>query len=313
MVVAQDIAEGGELVDDFDVVAGQVHIGQHAAGAPPPPGHVDVPVVGDRGLRRKVARLQQIPHPAHRRAVGVEPFEDRLEVGRHADEEGSQQAARHAYPSAAPERRQQVIPYTESTAQQQTIPARLPQVIGDFRRLAAEQAKRGQHPVAEVVIGNGIATEPGIHGRVGGAGQDAVHEHQVHRLLSMVGRRVMGAHEGPAGESEQEDHFHRQHVAPVDGRLAPSPPLAQQRPAGSDAHGAQQEHGQPGAACLVAQQAKAVSDPQAPTRQQDAQDACAGIAAVRQEHQQPPRQRQRQQADQLHDKVPGQELSDHER
>ena len=96
--VAQDVREGGELVNDFLRRAAQGVILQDAGGAPPPPETRRPP--GGRPLRRvdQVADVQPGPESGStvgtpEEAAGVENFEEGFEVAGEEEEEGGEEGS----------------------------------------------------------------------------------------------------------------------------------------------------------------------------------------------------------------------------
>ncbi len=66
--------------------------------------------------------------------------------------------------------------------------------------------QRGHH-VAKVVIADGIAGQPRVERREGGAAADAIEEGELHRLFGGADGWILGAHVDPQGENSEKDEF----------------------------------------------------------------------------------------------------------
>ena len=84
------------------------------------------------------------------------------------------------------------------------------------------------HEIAEVVIADGLAGEPGIGRWKVGTLEDAVHEGEVHGLLGVDDLRRVAADRSPESEYQGKDDLRRQHEPPaatqkLQGLAPPSP------------------------------------------------------------------------------------------
>ena len=319
MVVAQDVAEDREFVDNFDVIAQQCAVSQHPAAAPPPPALVDMPKIRHPRVGGKIAHGEETGQPVDVYALSIEPFQNPLQIARNADGDRGQKTAGRCGPSAAcglpPAAcgcggHQQIVSHAKAAQQQQSKPAGLAQIVSDLWHLSGQVGECDQQPVAEIVVADGVARQPGVSGRKGGAGPDAIHKHQVHRLFGVVDTRIVGADQRPQREGDEEEHLHTQQVAPAasEGQASSLPQSCDLFPARRDAQHRHQPQSQPGAAPFVAQNAVARPQPQNHAHQQNAQTFGKGIAPIRQVGKETQSQGQRHNGNQLYDQIPDQKI-----
>ena len=228
--VAQQEAEEGELldriVDEVDAVEGV----DDAAGVEPPP------EIGRRPtLRRHVDGAGQIvdanPVVEALRAHAVETheFQHAFEVGDDDEEQGRGDAGDDGKFSVCaigkggtygcPNRTHTVCAsdtaarlvhahHVEDDAEDAHCRHRGDErdgkVVGDVGLDGGNLAEGAHHPVAEVVVADRLAAQPGVFGvadlRVDGGAEEG----EVHRLLGVVDEGVVGAEERPADEEDEE-------------------------------------------------------------------------------------------------------------
>ena len=89
------------------------------------------------------------------------------------------------------------------------------EVVGDVGLDGGNLAEGAHHPVAEVVVADRLAAQPGVFGvsdlRVDGGAEEG----EVHRLLGVVDEGVVGAEERPADEEDEEYCFCDDDGAPL--------------------------------------------------------------------------------------------------
>ena len=120
----------------------------------------------------------------------------------------------------APRRRGEVVGQSEAAHHEQPVPGGLPQVVGDLGRRADQVADGAEQPVSQVVVADRIAGEPGIGGRERVAGGHRHQQHQIHRLLGVIGGGIVGSHQTPT-----EERHHLQQLDGDDQAPATSHPL----------------------------------------------------------------------------------------
>ena len=90
-------------------------------------------------------------------------------------------------------------------------------VVGDVGLDGGNLAEGAHHPVAEVVVADRLAAQPGVLGvadlRVDGGAEEG----EVHRLLGVVDEGVVGAEERPGDEEDEEDCLGYADGAPLAG------------------------------------------------------------------------------------------------
>ncbi len=205
-----------------------------AARAPPPP--VLAPQRGRRarGRARGGARAvteQRLPRsdrlaPHRSRAVedAPAPIERQRDVRRGAhqqrrdqsapDRAAVERAAIHRAGSAVrrrrgPRRSGEVVGQPEAADREQPVPGGLSQVVGDLGRGADQVADGAEQPVSQVVVADRITGQPRVGRRERVAGGHRHQQHQIHRLLGVVGGGVVGSHQAPTEE--------RHHLQQLDG------------------------------------------------------------------------------------------------
>ena len=91
------------------------------------------------------------------------------------------------------------------------------EVVGDVGLDGGNLAEGAHHPVAEVVVADRLAAQPGVFGvsdlRVDGGAEEG----EVHRLLGVVDEGVVGAEERPADEEDEEYRLGDDDGAPLAG------------------------------------------------------------------------------------------------
>ena len=205
MQVSEHEAEERELVDrvvDLDAVHKGV---DDPCGPEPPPELVGVPTVC-RYVSRTVEALYSEPVVEALRPDGVRVHElehalevrddDQQKAGPYAGKDrsikGSSVEAHHAC-----HQRQHGCGCHRRYQRER-------QVVGEVGGYARQLGDDAHHPVAEVVVADGLASQPRVFRLAGSRFQRCVEEREVHRLLGVVYRRVVGAEEYPAQEEDQE-------------------------------------------------------------------------------------------------------------
>ena len=203
--IAQDEAEERELLDGVVDEVASVECVDDAGRAEPPP------VFGGRpALRRHFVcageSLYANPVPKALRTHSVEAHELQyaFEVGDHAQQHSGGDARDD---SDAPPRivgARHIQHNAESAACRHCGYECHRQVVGYVGGDVGEAAQHTHHPVAEVVVTDGFAAQPGVFGvaelRVDGRAE----QRQIHGLLGVIDERVGRAKERPSDEERHE-------------------------------------------------------------------------------------------------------------
>ncbi len=193
-----------------------------------------------------------------------------------------------------------------------------PQVEGDGGGDCRQVGQHAHHQVAEIVVGDGIAREPGVVGREAGGPEDSVEKGDLHPLLPT--RRLNAGHIGPddapEGEGQGEEEFYAGRMA--QGRMVQGWGIrvVGAGGAGEEPHGpagqGQQEQGRHDPARGVRQPSEDGEDPEEIPAHHQPQRAGEGVAPTGHPAEEAERQRQHGQADQLQGQIPA-DRGDHKK
>ncbi len=101
----------------------------------------------------------------------------------------------------------QIVNQAESTRHRPGEQQGDSQIERDVGRHTRQFGEHGHHQIAEIVVADGKAGEPGVMGGKGLAAQDGIEEAKLHRLLGACYLGVVGPVEGPQAEGQSEERF----------------------------------------------------------------------------------------------------------
>ena len=307
MQVPQDKAEAGELGDGL--VYTVLRRLDDPGGAPPP--HW---VAGKEGstVQRALYALDPCPVPKTigTQAQGPYRFGHGLQVSYSHHEYRSQEADGYGSPDSgpvdAPMDPHQVRNQAEGPNRCKGKEQRKGEII---RHAAGHAGYLGYAPIykiAEVVVADGVATQPRVQGRHRVGPDHRVEECEIHRLLCVVDGRVVGPRHRPSGKGRQEYQLHRQDSPTLCVETPQQrPPLASYQPEAS--RGQKRGDGQDRPA-IEGHQARQTYQPDQVAQQHQTQGFSESVSPIGQTREEKEGQRQHQKAQGLDGYPPGYEV-----
>ena len=204
--VPQHVAKQGELLDGVVDAGTAIECVDNAGSAEPPPELLGHPT-GCALRCRPVETIYRYPVPEALGPDGVEAHElqHALQVGHQAYHDGASDARRHGVAEVVPLRPDHVVAEPEYAHGGQGGYQGQRQVVSYRGAQAGDLRDGAHHPVAEVVVADGLAPEPGVLRLTERGLNRRVKEGEIHGLLGVVYVRVHTAVEGPADEEGDEN------------------------------------------------------------------------------------------------------------
>ena len=206
--IAQYEAEERELLDGVVDEVASVEGVDDAGGAEPPP------VFGGRpALRRHFVCAGQslyadpVPEALRTHSVEAHELQHAFKVGDYAQQHsgGDARDNRAAPPGAFGARH--IQDNAESAGRRHCGDERHRQVVGYVGGDVGEAAQHSHHPVAEVVVTDGFAAQPGVFGMAELRVDGRAEQRQIHGLFGVIDERVGRAKERPSDEERHEQRF----------------------------------------------------------------------------------------------------------
>ena len=208
MQVAQKETEKGKLGDGI-VQALPVHDGVNNPGSPPPPPAI---LRKDAAGRAALQSLDAYPLPELRAgpAAQLRQLQNPLQVADYNNQQRRGQSESDGRPTAAPGKADQVVSQAKGRHSGQGGQSSPGQIVAYIRGKADPLQQlhwHCQHKVAEIVVADGMAGQPGVLRRKGRALQDGVEKGKIHRLFGVVDCRKLGNQQTPCQKKRQEQPF----------------------------------------------------------------------------------------------------------
>ena len=235
MQVAENEAEKRELLDcvvNPRAVSERVY---DARRPEPPPMLIRRPALGRRfGGALQPFNRKPIVEPSRAYGVRLDELQRPREVGRQDEKR------RREYPRADGDARKRPVRPNQrgrqrhSAASRQRGDERHRKVVGYVGRHPRNLAQRAHHPVAEIVVADGLPRHPSVHRLPELRADGCVEEHEIHRLLGVAYGGVVSPEQRPSQESGDERGFGHGDKPPF-AREEPAElrpvPIRQRRPA----------------------------------------------------------------------------------
>ncbi|OQA39739.1 MAG: hypothetical protein BWY52_03057 [Chloroflexi bacterium ADurb.Bin325] len=311
--VAQDETERGKLVDQLDRVADQILVVDDARRAPPPPEPAG-PAAGRRGVGQSLY-VKPLDEREGQQPALVRGVEQPFEVAEKAHAQRGQHPPADAVaagrrPARISRRGDEHLRHAERAQHHERIPQRHAHVEPDGRIHPAQPDEQAEHDVAEVVVADGVAGEPGVLRREEAAVQHAVDEGELHRLFRAGDVGIICAEGRPSDQHGRKQRLGRDDQPPVGPqprqqgpppRRVPLPACAADRPRDArDDHKAGQDAPQ-----VIRDDMEDRADPQDVGHEQQPERLRKRVAPAAEPREQPPGQRQGRKAERLDDQPPG--------
>ena len=206
MQVAQYIAERRKLGDGVIQALPVLQGVDDPAGTPPPPGLVGKDAA--RALSRpQILDADPLPESAAAPAHGPGEFQRPDQVAGQQQEQRRRHAAADGRPHPAARQPHQVIQQPEKPRPGQRRHRGDGQIVAHRRGDAAQLADERHHQIAEIVVADRVARQPGVFRRKERRLPHRVQEHQVHRFLGVVDGRGRRGDPGPQQKQGDEHQF----------------------------------------------------------------------------------------------------------